>query len=108
MKTRAIYSIPGVTTEGQKEVIGIYFGENEGASFWRSVLTDLKLRGVQDIFIACIDNLTGFADTIEDLFPRTDVQLCLVHQMRELDEVYLVERPEGLCKESETNLYGCQ
>lgn len=82
VKTRAIYSILGVSTEGQKEVIGIYFGENEGAAFWRSVLTDLKLRGVQDICIACIDNLKGFAEAIEDIFPQTDVQLCLVHQMR--------------------------
>lgn len=82
VKTRAIYSILGVSTEGQKEVIGIYFGENEGAAFWRSVLTDLKLRGVEDICIACIDNLKGFGDAIEDIFPRTDVQLCLVHQMR--------------------------
>ena len=82
VKSRAIYSILGVSTEGQKEVIGIYFGENEGAAFWRSVLTDLKLRGVQDICIACIDNLKGFGDAIEDIFPTTDVQLCLVHQMR--------------------------
>lgn len=82
VKNRAIYSILGVSTEGQKEVIGIYFGENEGAAFWRSVLTDLKLRGVEDICIACIDNLKGFGDAIEDIFPKTDVQLCLVHQMR--------------------------
>jgi putative transposase len=82
VKTRAIYSILGVTTEGQKEVIGIYFGENEGSTFWRSVLNDLKMRGVEDICIACIDNLKGFAEAIEDIFPRTDVQLCLVHQMR--------------------------
>lgn len=82
VKTRAIYSILGVSTEGQKEVIGIYFGENEGSAFWRSVLTDLKLRGVKDICIACIDNLKGFAEAIEDIFPQTDVQLCLVHQMR--------------------------
>jgi len=82
VKSRAIYSVLGVSTEGQKEVIGIYFGENEGSSFWRSVLTDLKLRGVEDICIACIDNLKGFAEAIEDIYPRTDVQLCLVHQMR--------------------------
>lgn len=82
VKSKAIYSILAVSTEGQKEVVGIYFGENEGASFWRSVLTDLKLRGVEDICIACIDNLKGFGDAIEDIFPQTDVQLCLVHQMR--------------------------
>ncbi|MEO9210205.1 MAG: IS256 family transposase [Ginsengibacter sp.] len=82
VKSKAIYSILAVSTEGQKEVIGIYFGENEGAAFWRSVLTDLKLRGIEDICIACIDNLKGFGDAIEDIFPKTDVQLCLVHQMR--------------------------
>ena len=82
VKTRAVYSILGVSIDGQKEVIGIYFGENEGSSFWRSVLTDLKFRGVQDICIACIDNLKGFAEAIEDIFPQTEVQLCLVHQMR--------------------------
>lgn len=82
VRSRAIYSVLGVTTAGRKEVIGIYFGENEGAAFWRSVLKDLQLRGVEDILIACIDNLKGFADAIEDMFPQTDVQLCLVHQMR--------------------------
>lgn len=82
VKSRAIYSILGVSAEGQKEVIGIYFGDNESSSFWRQVLNDLKMRGLKDICIACIDNLTGFADAIEDIFPRTEVQLCLVHQMR--------------------------
>lgn len=80
--TKAIYSILGVNCEGGKEVIGVYFGDNESSTFWRQVLHELQMRGVRDIFIACIDNLTGFADAIEDMFPRTDVQLCLVHQMR--------------------------
>jgi transposase-like protein len=82
VKSKAIYSILAVNLEGQKEIIGLYFGENESASFWRQVLHDLKLRGVEDILIACIDNLTGFGDAIEDIFPKTEVQLCLVHQMR--------------------------
>lgn len=82
VKSRAIYSILAVSCEGQKEVIGIYFGDNEGSSFWRSVLSDLRHRGVEDICIACIDNLKGFAEAIEDVFPQTEVQLCLVHQMR--------------------------
>ncbi|MBO9683665.1 MAG: IS256 family transposase, partial [Flavisolibacter sp.] len=76
------YSILAVTVEGQKEVIGIYFGDSEASSFWRSVLNELKVRGVKDILIACIDNLKGFAEAIEDSFPATQVQLCLVHQMR--------------------------
>ena len=82
VKSKAVYSILAVSTEGHKEVIGIYFGDSEAASFWRSVLNDLKMRGVKDICIACIDNLKGFADAIEDIFPATEVQLCLVHQMR--------------------------
>lgn len=82
VKSKAIYSILAVTVDGQKEVIGIYFGDSEASSFWRSVLNDLKLRGIQDICIACIDNLKGFGDAIEDIYPQTNVQLCLVHQMR--------------------------
>lgn len=82
VKSKAIYSILGVTLEGQKEIIGIYFGQTESSSFWRQVLNDLQLRGLKDICIACIDNLKGLADAIEDLYPQTEVQLCLVHQMR--------------------------
>jgi putative transposase len=82
VKSKAVYSILAVTADGQKEVIGIYFGDNEASSFWRSVLNDLKMRGIKDICIAVIDNLKGFGDAIEDVFPDTEVQLCLVHQMR--------------------------
>jgi len=82
VKTKAIYSILAVDLEGQKQVIGIYFGENESSSFWRQVLHELQMRGIKDIFVACIDNLKGLGDAIQDMFPRTDVQLCLVHQMR--------------------------
>jgi transposase-like protein len=82
VKAKAIYSILGVNCEGEKEVIGIYFGDHESCSFWKQVLHELRLRGVEDIFVACIDNLKGFGDAIEDIFPQTDVQLCLVHQMR--------------------------
>lgn len=82
VKTKAIYSILGVNCEGEKEVIGIYFGDHESSSFWRQVLHELKMRGIKDVFVACIDNLKGFGDAIEDIFPDTDIQLCLVHQMR--------------------------
>lgn len=68
VKSKAIYSILGVTLEGQKEVLGIYFGNSESSSFCRQVLNDLQNRGLEDIFIACIDNLSGFADAIEDHF----------------------------------------
>lgn len=80
--SKAVYNILGVNRDGEKQVLGIYFGDNESSSFWRNVLHELQQRGVKDIFVACIDNLSGFGDAIEDLFPKTDVQLCLVHQMR--------------------------
>lgn len=80
--TRAIYCIIGLNQEGYKDLLGLYVGEQEGAKFWLQVLTDLKNRGVDDIFIACIDNLTGFAEAVESIFPKTEVQLCIVHQIR--------------------------
>lgn len=80
--TRAVYCIIGVNQEGYKELLGLYIGENEGAKFWLQVLTDLQNRGLQDILIACIDNLNGFAEAIESVFPRAEVQLCVVHQIR--------------------------
>jgi putative transposase len=79
---RAAYCIIGLNQEGHKELMGLYIGENEGSKFWLQVLTDLQNRGVQDIFIACIDNLQGFAEAIEAIFPQTEVQLCIVHQIR--------------------------
>ena len=80
--TKAIHCIIGLNQEGYKDLLGLYVGENEGAKFWLQVLTDLKNRGVDDIFIACIDNLSGFAEAIESIFPQTEVQLCIVHQIR--------------------------
>lgn len=80
--SKAIYSILGVNADGCKEVLGIYIGNAESASFWRQILNNLQQRGVEDIFITCIDNLSGFGDAIEDFYPKTQVQLCLVHQMR--------------------------
>ena len=80
--SRAIYNVLGIDKEGHKDVLGMYISKSEGANFWLSVLTDLQNRGVQDILIACIDNLKGFADAISSVFPNTIVQLCVVHQIR--------------------------
>jgi putative transposase len=77
-----IYVALGVNLEGHKELLGLWLGENEGAKFWLSCLTDLKNRGLSDIFVACIDGLTGFADAIRAAYPRTSVQLCIVHLVR--------------------------
>lgn len=79
---RAVYCIIGLNQDGYKELLGMYIGENEGAKFWLQVLTDLQNRGVEDIFIASIDNLQGFAEAIETIFPQAEVQLCVVHQIR--------------------------
>jgi putative transposase len=67
---------------GQKEVLGLYLGYNESATFWLQVLNDLNQRGIEDILIASIDNLNGFAEAIENIFPKTEVQLCVIHQIR--------------------------
>jgi len=80
--SKAIYTILGVNIEGRKEVLGLYISENEGANFWLQVLTDLSNRGIGDILIACIDGLKGFPEAIETIFPKTEVQLCVVHQIR--------------------------
>lgn len=82
VENRAVYNILGINTEGKKELIGMYVSENEGANFWLGVLTDLQNRGVKDILIACIDNLKGFAEAINSIYPATEVQSCVVHQIR--------------------------
>lgn len=82
VSSKAVYTIVGVTLEGRKEVLGLYISENEGANFWLQVLSDLSNRGVGDILIACIDGLKGFPEAIESIFPATEVQLCIVHQIR--------------------------
>jgi len=80
--SRAIYNVLGVDSYGFKDLLGMYVSQSEGANFWLGVLTDLKNRGVQDILIACVDGLKGFPDAINAVFPETDVQLCIVHQIR--------------------------
>jgi transposase-like protein len=80
--SKAVHTILGVNLEGRKEVLGLYISEHEGANFWLQVLTDLSHRGVKDILIACVDGLKGFPEAIEALFPNTEVQLCVVHQIR--------------------------
>jgi putative transposase len=82
VSTRAIYNVLAINKEGKKDLIGMYVSESEGANFWLSVLTDLKARGVGDILIACIDNLNGFAEAIASIFPKVEIQSCIVHQIR--------------------------
>jgi putative transposase len=79
---KAVYLVLGVTMEGQKELLGMWMSENEGAKFWLSVFTELQNRGMKDCFIACVDGLTGLPEAIETVFPQTRVQLCMVHLVR--------------------------
>ena len=79
---KCIYLVIGLRKDGLKEVLGMWMAETESASFWMGVLTDLKVRGVEDILIACTDNLKGFTDAIKGVFPDTVTQLCIVHQIR--------------------------
>lgn len=79
---KAVYIAIGIDLDGCKDVLGMWVGENESAKFWATVLNGLKNRGVQDIFIACTDNLTGFSAAINAVFPKTDVQNCIIHQLR--------------------------
>lgn len=81
-QTRCVYNILGINREGKKEVLGMYVSQSEGANFWLGVLDDIKQRGVEDILIACIDNLKGFEESIRTIFPLTEVQSCIVHQIR--------------------------
>jgi len=80
--TKPLYSIMGLTQEGKREILGVYICESEGAKFWLGVLTDLQQRGVKDILIACVDGLKGFPDAINAIYPNTEIQLCIVHQIR--------------------------
>jgi len=79
---KCLYTVLGINMEGRKEILGIWLSENEAASFWASILNELKNRGVQDILIACRDNLSGFSGAIETVFPHTEQQLCVIHQIR--------------------------
>lgn len=80
--SKAIYTILGVKLDGRKEILGLYLSESEGANFWLQVLTDLHNRGIEDILIASVDGLKGFPDAINAIYPNTEVQLCIVHQIR--------------------------
>lgn len=80
--SKAVYTLLALNMQGKKEILGLHLSENEGANYWLSVLTDLHNRGVKDILIACVDGLTGFPEAIATIFPETETQLCVIHQIR--------------------------
>jgi len=82
VRVKAVYLAIGITMNGEKEVLGLWLAQTEGAKFWLQVVTELRNRGVQDIFIACVDGLKGFPDAIEAVYPKAVVQLCIVHMVR--------------------------
>ena len=82
VSSRAFYSVLGVNNQGRKEILGLYLSENEGSRFWLNVLNDLRARGVEDILIASIDGLKGFPEAIAEVFPQAEIQLCVIHQIR--------------------------
>jgi transposase-like protein len=77
-----VYIAIGIDLDGRKDVLGMWVGENESAKYWATVLNTLKNRGLEDILIACTDNLTGFSQAIEAVYPKTDIQNCIIHQLR--------------------------
>ena len=79
---KALYNIMGINQEGYKDILGFYTAESEGSNFWLGVLNDLKARGIEDILIACVDGLKGFPEAIQAIFPRAEIQSCIVHQIR--------------------------
>ena len=79
---KSVFLVPGINIEGQKELLGMWLAENEGAKFWLNVLTELKNRGLNDILIACVDGLKGFPDAINTVYPEARIQLCIVHMVR--------------------------
>ena len=80
--TKAVYTVLGMGIDGKKDILGLYLSQSEGANFWLSVLTDLNNRGLEDILIASVDGLKGFPEAIKTIYPKTEVQLCVVHQIR--------------------------
>ena len=98
-ENKALYLALGINMDGKKEVLGFYLNETEGAKFWMSVLTDLKNRGIEDIFIACMDGLTGFPDAVRAVYPKTKVQLCIVHMVRNSTKYVSYKALKEVCRD---------
>jgi putative transposase len=101
---RAVYIVLGMNNQGLKELLGMYVSEQEGARFWLNVMTDIQSRGVEDILICSIDNLKGFTEAIEAIFPKTDIQICMIHQIRNSYK-YLNHKDRKSFSEAIRNIY---
>jgi transposase-like protein len=99
---KSVYMALGINFEGQKEVLGLWIAENEGAKFWVGVLTEIKNRGVQDILIACMDGLTGFPEAVRSVYPDTRIQLCIVHMIRNSTKFVSYKDLKKVCADLKT------
>jgi putative transposase len=102
VSNRSVYLALGVTMEGRKELLGMWIAQSEGAKFWLGVITELKNRGIKDIFIACVDGLKGFPEAIESVFPNTQIQLCIVHLIRNSVKYVNWKDRKVICKDLKT------
>jgi len=100
-----VYSVLGIDMNGHKDILGIWISENEGASFWASICSDLKKRGVSDVFIACHDNLKGLSEAVNAVFPKTKQQLCIVHQIRNSTKFVSYKDRKAVCADLK-KIYG--
>jgi len=97
VSNKSVYTAIGINMEGQKEVLGLWIADTEGAKFWLGIVTELKNRGVDDILIACIDGLKGFPDAINSVFPHTRIQLCIVHMIRNSTKYASWKERKAIC-----------
>lgn len=107
IKKKVLYLALGVDIEGQKDLLGMWIAENEGAKFWLQVMTKLKNRGVQDILIASVDGLKGFPEAINTVFPETKIQLCIVHMVRYSLKFVSYKNKKELVRDLKKNIHRC-
>lgn len=103
--SKAAYIMLGITKDGMKEILGIWVGENEGAKFWLGLLNEIRSRGVEDILITCIDGLSGFSEAIKEVYPKTEIQKCIVHQIRNTVKYLSHKDKKSFCADLK-NIYG--
>jgi transposase-like protein len=97
--SKAAYTVLGINPEGKKEILGLWVGENEGAKFWMSVLNEIRNRGTEDILIACTDDLPGFSEAIKAVFPDTEIQKCVIHQIRNTTKYVSHKEKKAFCSD---------
>lgn len=96
---KALYVAMGINLDGHREILGMWLAETEGARFWTGVLTELRNRRIEDIFIACVDGLTGFPDAIRAVYPKTHIHICIVHMVRSTAKYVIAKEREYVCKD---------